>query len=191
MNYLKLLNIIIDEIIPLTQNNVDIGNKIFGGAIVNKKDFSTVCIGLNNEIQNPILHGEISTINNFFKNKYNINTKDCIFLSTHEPCSLCLSAITWSGFNNFYYFFPYMDTKNKFKITHDLNILSQIFNINNGNYNKINTYWRSYSILNEIKNLSFKKKIQLDIKIQKIYKKYNELSLKYQMTKKDNKIPLK
>jgi tRNA(Arg) A34 adenosine deaminase TadA len=33
------------------------------------------------------------------------NEKDCIFLSSHEPCSMCLSAITFSGFDNFYYFF--------------------------------------------------------------------------------------
>ena len=26
------------------------------------------------------------------------NPRDCIFLATHEPCSLCLSGITWSGF---------------------------------------------------------------------------------------------
>ena len=35
------------------------------------------------------------------------------FLSSHEPCSLCLSAITFSGFDNFYYLFPYESTSMK------------------------------------------------------------------------------
>jgi tRNA(Arg) A34 adenosine deaminase TadA len=190
INYLKILDIILNEIIPLTRINVEKGNKIFGGAIINKKNFSSVCIGLNNEIENPLFHGEISTINNFFKYKNNINLKDCIFLSTHEPCSLCLSAITWAGFDNFYFFFPYNDTKNKFNIPHDLNILTQIFNIKDGKYNKINNYWKSYSILDEINKLPLEMKRKFDIKIKNIYEFYNEISLKYQNTKKDNNIPL-
>ena len=62
---------------------------------------------VNNELINPLFHGEISTINNFFKIKKNINPKNCIFISSHEPCSLCLSGITWSGFTNFIYLYPY------------------------------------------------------------------------------------
>ena len=97
--------------------------------------------------------------------------KECVFIATHEPCSLCLSgqstimtrylpagsnsslitgiihsiaypvcmhesshdisapplpfgaAITWSGFDNFYYLFSYTDTKDAFNIPHDLKIL--------------------------------------------------------------------
>ena len=57
MNYERILNLIINEIIPPTYENVSIGNKIFGGAIVREKDLSTVCVGLNNEVLNPLLHG--------------------------------------------------------------------------------------------------------------------------------------
>ncbi len=57
MNYEKILNLIINEIIPPTYENVSIGNKIFGGAIVREKDLWTVCVGLNNEVLNPLLHG--------------------------------------------------------------------------------------------------------------------------------------
>ena len=109
---LKILN----EIIPSTIISISKGNKIFGAAILNKNDLSTVVIGTNNEIVNPLYHGEISTINEYFNSNLNIKIQpsDCIFLSTHEPCSLCLSAITWSGFDNIYFFFPYQQTKDLF-----------------------------------------------------------------------------
>ena len=190
INYSRLLDLILNEIIPLTYKNVSKGNKIFGGAIINKVDLSTICIGVNNEIINPLLHGEISTINNFFEKNKKIEPKECIFISTHEPCSLCLSAITWSGFNNFYYFFPYEDTNDKFNIVHDLNILSQVFNIKNGKYNNSNSYWQSFSILKEINKLSTNEGEILNSKINQINKIYEDLSIKYQISKKENNIPL-
>ena len=193
LKYSILLDIIIDKIIPKTKISVNKGNKIFGAAILKREDLSLVCLGTNNETVNPLYHGEISTLINFYKIPQNIRPKEnkCIFLSTHEPCSLCLSAITWSGFKNFYFFFPYQDTKKKFNIPHDLRILKNVFNIKNGQYIKSNSYWKSYHILNEIKknrkkNIdSFKKKIDL------IYEKYNELSKKYKKFKKNTNIPLK
>ena len=189
INYSKLLNVILNEIIPETYLNVKKGNKLFGAAIIKKTDLSTICIGVNNEIVNPLFHGEISTINNFFSLNYKIDPKECIFITTHEPCSLCLSAITWAGFNNFYYFFPYEDTKNKFSIPHDLRILEQVFKISEGQYNYNNEYWHSYSILKEIsKSLNYKD--ILTDKIQKIFIEYDKLSLIYQKSKNENNIPL-
>ena len=98
----KFLDIFIEEILPLTEKGVDKGNKIFGAAILKKDDFSLVVAGSNNEIENPIWHGETHTLKKFYEiNKdYRPSEKDCIFLSSHEPCSLCLSAITFSGFDN-------------------------------------------------------------------------------------------
>ena len=189
INYSKLLNVILNEIIPETYLNVKKGNKLFGAAIIKKTDLSTICIGVNNEIVNPLFHGEISTINNFFTLNYKIDPKECIFITTHEPCSLCLSAITWAGFNNFYYFFPYEDTKNKFSIPHDLKILKQVFKISEGKYNYNNEYWHSYSILKEISK-SLKYRDILTDKIQKIFIEYDKLSLIYQKSKNENNIPL-
>jgi len=190
INYNLLLDIIISDIIPQTSINVKKGNKIFGGAILEKKDLSILTIGLNNEITNPLLHGEISTINNFFKINNNLNPKNYIFLSTHEPCSLCLSAITWAGFDNFFYFFSYVDTNEKFSIPHDLNIMSQVFKLKKGKYNSDNSYWRSYSIVNEIFKLRNKNTEKLKLKIEKIYKEYDVLSYNYQKIKNQNQIPL-
>ena len=60
--YYYLINIILKEIIPETKIAVSKGNKIFGAAILNKKDFTTICIGTNNEMKNPLWHGEIHTL---------------------------------------------------------------------------------------------------------------------------------
>ena len=49
----SFVNTILDEIIPLTRKTISSGNKIFGAAILNKKDFSTIVIGTNKEIIKP------------------------------------------------------------------------------------------------------------------------------------------
>jgi len=190
INYKIIIDKILHELIPITEKSVENGNKIFGALILNKKDYSTITIDTNNEIINPLFHGEISTINSFFKKNLSINPTDCFFVSSHEPCSLCLSAITWCGFDNFIYLFPYESTENKFNIPHDLKILKEVFNINNGNYNRKNYYWKSYSIFNEISELNYYDKEIIDNNILKIKEKYHNLSNLYQKNKKNNKIPL-
>ena len=190
MNYNLLLDIFIDTLIPETEIAVKKGNKIFGAFIIKKSDLSIVITGTNNEITNPLYHGEISTLFNFFKIK-NLNPKDYYFITSHEPCSLCLSAITWSGFDNFYYFFEYNDTKSSFHIPHDLNILQEVFNIQGGEYNKVNGYWKSFSIIDQIKANEDSNKHNLIKKIDKIKQLYADLSTQYQDAKISNNIPLK
>ena len=104
----KILSVFLNEVLPLTEKGVAKGNKIFGAAIVKKDDLSLVSAETNNEIENPLWHGEMHTIKKFYElnSETRPNEKDCMFLSSHEPCSMCLSAITFSGFDNFYYFFP-------------------------------------------------------------------------------------
>ena len=189
----KFLSIFKNNILPLTNKGVESGNKIFGAAILKKEDYSLVIAGTNNEIENPMWHGEIYTLKKFYELDISNRPKEknCIFLSSHEPCSLCLSAITFSGFDNFYYLFPYESTSDEFNIPHDLNILKQVFNINDGKYRKENSYWKSYNINKLIDNLNDLNKKRLIDSYNEIKKKYINLSKEYQLTKEKNFIPLK
>ena len=188
--YNKILDIFLNNLIPETKISVSKGNKIFGAFVLKKNDLSLVVTGTNNETENPLYHGEISTIINFFKLR-NLNPKDYLFISSHEPCSLCLSAITWSGFDNFYYLFHYEETESTFYIPHDLKILKEVFKIEQGEYSKNNSYWQSYSIIEDIKELQNSENDKLLTKIKEINKLYEDLSKNYQLVKISNNIPLK
>ena len=63
----RLLDVIEQEIVPLTRAGVAAGNKIFGAAIVRRADLSTVVAETNNETENPLWHGEIHAIKRFFE----------------------------------------------------------------------------------------------------------------------------
>mgnify|MGYP001191269200 FL=1 len=188
----KILDIFSNEVLPLTIKGVAKGSKIFGAAIIKKDDFSLVIAETNNEIENPIWHGEIHVLKKFYELdvKTRPNEKDCMFLSSHEPCSMCLSAITFSGFDNFYYLFPYTATNDVFNIPHDLKILKEVFKINDGEYNKENSYWKSQNINLLVENLPSSKKEKILNKLDEIKNKYKALSNQYQENKGGNTIPL-
>ena len=110
---IRMLDVIEFDIAAKTRQGVAGGNKLFGAAILRKSDLSLVIAETNNETENPLWHGEMHAIKRFYELPPDERpaTMDCIFLATHEPCSLCLSGITWSGFDNFYYLFSYEDTR--------------------------------------------------------------------------------
>ena len=186
----KILSTIENDIIPKTRAGVLKGNKIFGGAILNKSDCSLVLADTNHELENPIWHGEMYVLKKFYEQKNYPPTKDLIFLSTHEPCSMCLSAITWAGFDNFIYLFSYQESRDLFAIPHDLNILNQVFNVQDGNYKKSNQYWTSYSIDEILHSCDLKNLKNLKQRVTNIKRSYDELSELYQQTKANNDIPL-
>ena len=181
----RLLSLIETEIVPLTRQGVGEGNKIFGGAILRKSDLSTVVAVTNAETGNPLNHGEINTINVFYElpRAERPATKDCIFISTHEPCSLCLSGITWTGFDNFFYLFSYEDTKDAFNIPHDLKILEEVFDCPDGRYTRKNDYWCCWGIQEIIAGTEEKVREGFEARIATLRKTYDELSEVYQASK--------
>jgi len=189
----RLLEVIEQKVVPLTRDAVRMGNKVFGAAILRKDDLSVVLAGTNNEIENPLWHGEVHTLKQFYEvpAAERSEPKDCIFLSTHEPCSLCLSAITWTGFDNFYYLFGYKDTKESFNIPHDLKILKEVFGVEHGAYVRENAYWTSHSIEEMIAELPDPERAGLQERMAKMADVYAELSATYQASRDDSGIPLR
>jgi tRNA(Arg) A34 adenosine deaminase TadA len=188
----RLFDVIENDIVPKTEEGVAHGNKLFGAAILRKDDRSLVLAETNNETENPLWHGEVHCLKRFYEmpKADRPDTGDCIFVSTHEPCSLCLSAITWTGFDNFYYLFSHEDSRDSFAIPHDLKILKEVFTLDPGGYNAENAYWKSYSLRKLIRALPTADRERLEARATAIAARYDQLSSEYQDRKADNDIPL-
>ncbi|MCB1517634.1 MAG: nucleoside deaminase [Hyphomicrobiaceae bacterium] len=187
----RFLDVIENDILPLTRRGVAKGNKVFGAAILLKSDLSLVIAETNNEIENPLWHGEMHTLKRLYERPraHVPDAKDCIFLSTHEPCSLCLSAITWAGFDNFYYFFSYEDTRDAFSIPHDLKILDEVFRLEDGDYRHKNAFWEARAVRDLIESASDPEKAGMRKRADRIAAEYDALSAAYQSGKGEH-IPL-
>ncbi|MDW6024949.1 nucleoside deaminase [Mesorhizobium sp. BAC0120] len=188
----RLFDVIENDVVPLTEVGVAKGNKLFGAAILRKSNRSLVIAETNNELENPLWHGEVHCLKRFYEmpKADRPDTKDCIFLATHEPCSLCLSAITWAGFDNFYYLFSHEDSRDSFAIPHDLRILKEVFRLDPGGYSAENAYWKSYSLKKLVRELPEPERSRLQDRIASISARYDQLSERYQVGKSGNDIPL-
>ena len=74
------LDVINHDILPMTERGVAVGNKVFGAALLRKTDLSVVIAGTNAETDNPLLHGEVSTLNRFYEMPDRTSTRDLLFL---------------------------------------------------------------------------------------------------------------
>lgn len=190
----RLLTVIEKEIAPKTAKGVRSGSKLFGGAVLKKTDLSTVVAETNTEAGNPLMHGEVTTIFAFYRvpRDQRPPAKDCIFLSTHEPCPLCLSSITWGGFDNFFYLFTYEDSKEAFNIPHDIRMHKEIFMVEDAEYRHKNHYWNAWGLKKLIASCDEKQRDEFELRLKRIKKKYDEMSAIYQKNKNSGaEIPLK
>jgi tRNA(Arg) A34 adenosine deaminase TadA len=188
----RVLDVIESDIVPLTRQGVAIGDKVFGAAILRKDDLSLVVAGSNHESENPLWHGEVHTLKKFYEIEPERRpaTRDCIFIATHEPCSLCLSAITWTGFDNFYFLFGYADTSGVFNIPHDLKILSEVLPPRQGRLRPhqrlLDQPWRNAMI----DQLPAAEQAPLRARVGTLEGIYRQLSDTYQASKGASDIPL-
>lgn len=187
-----LITVMERDILPLTRAGVAAGNKVFGAALIDKATGRLVLAGTNNETENPLWHGEVHTLKLFYElpEEGRPDTRDLIFLSTHEPCSMCLSAITWTGFDNFFYFFSHEDSRDAFAIPHDLRILKEVFTLGPGEYARENAFWKSRSIARLIAEAPEADRAGLQARAKAIAAEYDRLSALYQSGKSGNAIPL-
>ena len=189
----RLLATVEHDIIPLTRQGVEQGNKVFGAAILRKDDLSLVVAGTNHETENPLWHGEVHTIKTLYEmpRAQRPAPKDCLFLATHEPCTLCLPAITWAGYDNFYYLYSHEDSRDSFQIGHDLLILDALFKLGPGQYERSNSYWNGYGLIDLIERCDPDAKERFRARVEAIRASYERMSEVYQAHKDDSDIPLK
>ncbi len=195
----RLLDVIEHDVVPLTTAGVAAGNKLFGAAIVRKADLSLVLAATNNEVENPLWHGEIHAIKLFHELPAEARpaTKDCVFLATHEPCSLCLSGIAWSGFDNVSYLFSHQDSADAFAIPHDIAILKAVYAVPDPDrdapapgrdlYNRTNAYFTASDLAAAVRDLA---EADLVAQVARLSATYAELSATYQSAKGGCDIPL-
>jgi len=181
--YERLCDVIEHNILPLTTQMTKVGCKVFGAAILLKKDLSLVLASTNHEAFSPLWHGEVYCIKQFFEKQGHPNPKDCIFLATHEPCCMCTSSLAWSGFDEVYYLFGYESTGEDFNIPHDQKMIRDIFGCKEPNHD--NSYFKMHSMIKEANNFNEEEKKKALDRYEKIRKEYAIVSEQYQSGEKN------
>merc|ERR1719277_2338979 len=133
----------------------------------------------------PLYHGEVWTIKQWSElpAEQRSAAPDCVFLSTHDPCCMCMSSITWSGFKKCFYLFGFERVKDE-GIPHDLNILHELWQVQS--YARCNKFISTAGLFDEIDKCQDPDKTELQETAERITRKYDELARKYHSEKTQN-----
>lgn len=196
-----LLKTVEQDIVPLTAAGVSSGSKLFGAAIMSTSSPAALTVATNNERASPLLHGEINCIQKFCTQDFpdpatRPSPRDgCVFFATHEPCSLCLSGITWAGFSRFYYLFTYEDSRDLFSIPYDIDILEEVFRVRAEGetdealrarplYNRKNKFFTAQSLADVVAEIGDEEeRARMAAEVERVKGLYNALSETYQAGK--------
>ena len=143
----KILDAIEKDLLPLTRKGVAAGNHVFGGLVLDGETLATVTAGTNNRCANPIYHGEIDTIMRFFALGERPKPEHCIFVASHEPCSMCASAIAWAGFRELWVLFGAETMAAGFDMPVDLKMYRDVFGVNG--IRAANSFYHKYELKRE------------------------------------------
>lgn len=189
----RLLEVIEGDIVPLTRAGVARGNKLFGAAVLHP-DLSLALAETNNETENPLWHGEIHALKRLWElpPDQRPDPAQAVFLSTHEPCSLCLSALAWTGFRRVVFLFTHQDSRDAFAIPHDIRILEQVFPAAPGAplYSRDNAFFTARPLTDLIAEAPTPARAPLLARAARLRDLYAELSDAYQARKGGAGIPL-
>jgi tRNA(Arg) A34 adenosine deaminase TadA len=124
-----MLEIIRDEILPLAESESARGNDPSGGAILRADTITSVMVGADNRVTNPLFHGDIDAINRFFKLPVHPPAQELIFLATHDPCPMCAAAIAWAGFKELWVLFEHATSELDDALRADLSMYKNLFGV--------------------------------------------------------------
>ena len=185
----KLYAVIEEQILPKTKQGVQEGNKVFGAAILNQEDWQCQICTTNAETTCPIFHGEVHCIYQWSQQtpaaQRGTLAQSSIFLSTHEPCCMCISSILWAGFPTVYYFFPYSVTSAQ-GIPHDIQTLHELWGVTT--YRKQNKYLSTACLMDLVEQLPEGSIEQQELQATqtRLLQAYDQLANQYHSEKASN-----
>ncbi len=186
----RLLDVIERDVLPLTRAGVARGDKVFGAAVLRRADLSLVLAETNAETESPLWHGEVHALRRLWERAEAPEPKGLLLLSTHEPCTMCASAIAWAGIPSVAFLFSHEDSRDRFAIPHDLRILKELFGLEAGGWRRRNAFFDAVAIRDLIWHEPEARQAALRAQVARLGEAYAALSATYQAGKAAHAIPL-
>ena len=172
----RLLEVVENDILPLNARGIALGNKPFGAAILRKSDLSLVIAEGHNGAESPLWHGEMYALKRFYELPSCPAVGDLIFLTTHEPCTMCMSAITWAGFDNFFYVLGHEDMDDPLSPPLGPRIMKEVFGLAPDGYRHRNAFWVATALADLIAAAGPGERQSLETRRTEIKARYAELA---------------